>query len=159
MHSYLVAVVDGAHARFFSLTADEFSEVELSSPHLNEHSSLNNTEKPMATKGANNNLIGRKHHGHRHEKTTQHEEINRRFANKVAQHIGTLAESFNGHHLILVAEPHILGHLRDSLSHQVATKMSIYELAKDLCRLSAHDLEKYLISKQVLPSSKSKSNR
>ncbi len=158
MHSYLVAVVDGAYARFFTLTAAEFSEAEPSSPHLIEHSSLNNSEKPMAVKGPQNN-IGRKHHGHRHEKTTQFEEINRRFANKVAHQISSIAESFEGHHLILVAEPHILGNLRESLSQQVTTKMSVRELAKDLCRLSAHDLQKYLISKQLLPSAKSSTAR
>lgn len=151
MHSYLVAVVDGAYARFFTLTAVEFSEAEPSTPHLTEHSSLNNAEKPMAVKGTPNN-IGRKHHGHRHEKTTQFEEINRRFASKVAQQISTIIESFNGHHLILVAEPHILGNLRESLPNQVNTKMSIRELAKDLCRLNAHDLEKYLVNKQLLPN-------
>ncbi|MEO0867769.1 MAG: host attachment protein [Cyanobacteria bacterium J06642_11] len=155
MHSYLVAVVDGAYARFFTLTAAELPEAEPSSPHLAEHSSLNNMEKSIAVKGTKNsanNNIGRKHHGHRHEKTTQSEETNRRFANKVAHHVGTIAESFDGRHLILVAEPHILGNLRDSLPNQVTTKMTVHELAKDLCRLSAHDLEKYLINKQLLPN-------
>ena len=153
MRSYLVAVVDGAHARFFTLTAAEFSEEEQSGPHLTEHSSLNNIEKPIASKG-NNNQIGRKHHGNRHEKTTQFVEINRRFANKVLQHISTINENFTSHHLILVAEPHILGNLRESVSSHLSSNMVFSELAKDLCRLNAHDLHKYLTSKQMLPSPK-----
>lgn len=154
MRSYLVAVVDGAHARFFTLAAAEFLEQEQSGPRLIEHSNLNNTEKPIATKGDSNNLIGRKHHGHRHEKTTQFTEINRRFANKVGQHIGNVAQSTSSQHLVLVAEPHILGSLRESVSNHVPSAMSTSELTKDLCRLSAHELHKYLTSKQILPNPK-----
>ena len=100
MRSYLVAVVDGAHARFFTLAAAEFSEQGQSGPHLTEHSNLNNAEKPIATKGASNNLIGRKHHGHRHEKTTQFTAVNRRFASKVVQHIGSVAQNVSCQHLV-----------------------------------------------------------
>ncbi len=159
MRSYLVAVVDGAQARFFTLAAAEFSDQGQSGPHLTEHSSLNNAEKPIATKGNGNNSIGRKHHGSRHEKTTQFMEINRRFANTVLQHIGTITQSFAGNHLVLVAEPNILGTLRESVSNYVPSTMAISELAKDLCRLNAHDLHKYLTSKQVLPSPKRVMNR
>ena len=154
MRSYLVAVVDGAHARFFTLTTAEFSDQELSGPHLNEHSSLNNAEKPIASKGSNNNLIGRKHHGNRHEKTTLSVEVNRRFAHQVLQHISGVNESFGGHHLVLVAEPHILGSLRESAHNYLPSTMVVSELAKDLCRLKAHDLHKYLASKELLPMSK-----
>ena len=155
MRSYLVAVVDGAHARFFTLTAAEFLDQEQSGPHLTEHSSLNNAEKPIATnKAANNNLIGRKHHGNRHEKTTQFSEINRRFASKVVQHISALTQNAPIQHLVLVAEPHILGTLRESVPGHTPSTMTISELAKDLCRLNAHELHKYLTNKQILPSPK-----
>lgn len=150
MRSYLVAVVDGAHARFFTLTTAEFFDEELSGPHLTEHSSLNNVEKPIASKGSNN----RKHHGNRHEKTTVSVEVNRRFAHQVLQHISRVNESFSGHHLILVAEPHILGSLRESAHNYLPATMVVSELAKDLCRLNAHDLHKYLASKELLPTSK-----
>ncbi|MEM8615119.1 MAG: host attachment protein [Cyanobacteria bacterium P01_H01_bin.105] len=159
MRSYLVAVVDGAHARFFTLNATELLDQGQSGPHLTEHSSLNNAEKNIVTKGPSNNLIGRKHHGNRHEKTTQFAETNRRFANKVLQHIGTISQSFLGHHLVLVAEPHILGSLRDSVQNYVPSTMTISELAKDLCRLSAHELHQYLTSKQLLPSPKRTTSR
>ena len=151
MRSYLVAVVDGAHARFFTLAAAEFSDQGQSGPHLTEHSSLNNIEKPIATKGVSNNQIGRKHHGNRHEKTTQLTEINRRFASKVVQHVVTIVQRVPAHQLVLVAEPHILGALRESASGQLPSAMTVSELAKDLCRLKAHELHKYLANKQVLP--------
>ncbi|MDV3348775.1 hypothetical protein D0962_15240 [Leptolyngbyaceae cyanobacterium CCMR0082] len=154
MRSYLVAVVDGAQARFFTLNGTEFSDQGQSGPHLTEHSSLNNAEKPITTKGPSNNLIGRKHHGNRHEKTTQFTETNRRFASKVLQHIGSMAQSFSGYDLVLVAEPHILGTLRESVQNYVPGTMTINELSKDLCRLNAHELHKYLTSKQMLPGPK-----
>ncbi|MEM9482732.1 MAG: host attachment protein [Cyanobacteria bacterium P01_F01_bin.116] len=150
MRSYLVAVVDGAQARFFTLTTAEFSDQEPSGPHLTEHSSLNNVEKPIASKGSNN----RKQHGNRHEKTTVSVEANRRFAHQVLQHISSVNESFGGHHLILVAEPHILGSLRESSQNYLPSTMVVSELAKDLCRLNAHDLHKYLANKELLPTSK-----
>ena len=156
MRSYLVAVVDGAQARFFTLTTAEFSDEELSGPHLIEHSSLNNVEKPIASKGNSN---GRKHHGNRHEKTTQSVEANRRFAHRVLQQISSIHESFAGQYLILVAEPHILGNLRESAHNYIPSTMVVSELAKDLCRLNAHDLHKYLASKELLPTSKRASNR
>ena len=153
MRSYLVAVVDGAQARFFTLAAAEFSDDGQSGPHLIEHSSLNNAEKPEATKGIANNHIGRKHHGTRHEKTTQFVEMNRRFAHKVLQHISAITQNVESQHLILVAEPHTLGCLRD-VPNYVSSTMTVSELAKDLCRLSAHELHKYLTSKQMLPGPK-----
>ncbi|MEM9484352.1 MAG: host attachment protein [Cyanobacteria bacterium P01_F01_bin.116] len=159
MRSYLIAVVDGAQARFFTLAAAEFSDEGQSGPHLIEHSSLNNVEKPIAIKGIANNRIGRKHHGNRHEKTKQFVEINRRFAHKVLQHISTITQSFEAHHLILVAEPHTLGSLRESVPSYVPSTMTVSELAKDLCRLNAHDLHKYLTSKQMLPGPKRMTNR
>lgn len=158
MRSYLVAVVDGAHARFFTLAAAEFSDEGQSGPHLTEHSSLNNADKPMANKGNTNN-IGRKHHGNRHEKTTQFEETNRRFASKVLQHITTITQSFTSNHLILIAEPHILGNLRESVPNYVPSTMTVSELAKDLCRLNGHELHKYLTNKQMLPCPKRTPNR
>ncbi|MEL7508532.1 MAG: host attachment protein [Cyanobacteria bacterium J06636_28] len=159
MRSYLVTVVNGVHARFFTLAAAELSDDGQSGPHLTEHSSLNNAEKPIATKGTPNNLIGRKHHGNRHEKTTQSTEINRRFASKVLQHISTITQTSASSHLILVAEPHILGNLRESVASHVPSTMSVNELAKDLCRLNAHELHKYLTSKQMLPGPKRTINR
>ncbi len=160
MRSYLVAVVDGAQARFFTLAAVEFSDQEQSGPHLIEHSSLNNADKPLATKkGASNNLIGRKHHGNRHEKTTQFTEINRRFASKILQHLHAITQNYPNHHLILVAEPHLLGSLRESVPNHIPSTMAVSELAKDLCRLSAHDLHKYLTNKQMLPDFKRATNR
>ncbi|MEO0348757.1 MAG: host attachment protein [Cyanobacteria bacterium P01_A01_bin.15] len=158
MHSYLVAVVDGTQARFFTLDAGVPEETG-SGPRLAEHSSLNNIEKPIATKGTLNNLIGRKHHGNRHEKTTQFAEPNRRFANKVLQHISHITQSFAGQHLILVAEPHILGNLRESVSSHVPSTMTVSELTKDLCRLNAHDLHKYLTGKEMLPCPKRRGGR
>ncbi len=159
MRSYLVTVVDGVHARFFTLAAAELSDEGQSGPHLTEHSSLNNAEKPMATKGIPNNQIGRKHHGNRHEKTTQFTEINRRFAHKVLQHISAITQTSASNHLILIAEPHILGSLRESVPSHVPSNMPVSELAKDLCRLNAHELHKYLTSKQMLPSPKRVTNR
>lgn len=159
MRSYLVAVVDGAQARFYTLAATEFSDQEQSGPHLTEHSSLNNADKPIATKGTSNNLIGRKHHGNRHEKTTQFTETNRRFASKVLQHLTKITQNHPNHHLVLVAEPHILGSLRDSIANRIPSTMTVSELAKDLCRLNAHELHKYLASKQMLPHLKRTQHR
>ena len=151
MRSYLVAVVDGAQARFFTLNATESIDQGQPGPHLTEHSSLNNIEKTIATKGTSHNLIGRKHHGSRHEKTTHSAETGRRFTSKVLLHIGSIAKSVPSHHLVLVAQPHMLGSLRDSVRNYVPSAMVISELAKDLCRLSAHELHKYLTTKQLLP--------
>ncbi|MEA5466277.1 host attachment protein [Leptothoe sp. PORK10 BA2] len=58
-----------------------------------------------------------------------------------------------------MAEPHILGNLREAVQSHLPSTMVVSELAKDLCRLNAHDLQKYLASKQLLPTSKRISSR
>ncbi len=151
MHSYLVAVVDGAHARFLTFSTAEFPDTELTSSHLTEHSSLNSAEKPLAVKREADNPIGRKHHGQRHDRPKQSAEMDRRFASLVVEQLNSVAQDARSQQIVLAAEPHVLGHLRELIPSHFSAAVEIRELAKDLCRLRPHDLHQYLAGKKLLP--------
>jgi protein required for attachment to host cells len=62
-------------------------------------------------------------------------------------------ESHRIRHLLLVAEPQMLGIVRES-NAEISKTIEVKELAKDLCQFSVRDLHEYLASKKLLPARK-----
>jgi protein required for attachment to host cells len=63
-------------------------------------------------------------------------------------------ESHKIRHLLLVAEPQMLGIVREPINAEISKTIEVKELAKDLCQLSGRDLHEYLASKKLLPARK-----
>jgi protein required for attachment to host cells len=158
MTRFLVAVVNGAKARFLTLEPLDAPELE-SGPDLIERCDLVNPTFEMAgqdlwanTKTGRNRGGGGKSHNYDDHRGNHLVEFERRFAQDIGAAIDTLIAKYELNTLILVAEPQILGVLRDCLYSSNARSVTTDELAKDLCRLKARQLHDYLAQKDLLPA-------
>lgn len=161
MNTYLVAVVDGTTARFLILKPVALPEYE-SGPKLVELDGLFTDEKEQSgadlwatTKpGRNRGTLGQAH-GYDDHREQHMAEFNRRFAQSVAHRIHELIKAHNVNSLVLVAEPQILGLLRDAIASVLPESVMMQDLAKDLCALKPHELQNYLAKQDLLPAYRS----
>jgi protein required for attachment to host cells len=158
MNQFLLAVIDGTKARFLTLEPADLSEPK-SRPHFIEQKCLLNPDQELqgqelwasAKTGRNRGIAGQAHSyddGRDHHRV----EFERRFAQMITTQILHLIEAHQAQQLLLIAEPKILGLVRDVLVPVLPKKVTINELAKSLCQLNPHELFEYLMSKQLLPA-------
>jgi len=157
MTRFLVAVVNGAKARFLTLEPLDAPELE-SGPDLIERCDLVNPAFEMAgqdlwanTKTGRNRGGGGKGHNYDDHRDNHLVEFGRRFAQDIVIEIDKIIKEYELNSLILVAEPQILGVLRECLHGSNGRSITIDELAKDLCRLKSRQLHDYLSQKDLLP--------
>uniref|UniRef100_A0A832M1A6 Host attachment protein n=1 Tax=Oscillatoriales cyanobacterium SpSt-402 TaxID=2282168 RepID=A0A832M1A6_9CYAN len=156
MQNYIVAVVNSTKARFFVLESDEletepnfrFTEIEelCSSTQELQGQDLWSTTKP----GRNRGTAGQAHGYDDHRENHQVEFI-RRFAREITAKLSQLIKTSHSRQLLLVAEPNIMGIMRDILTPDLPKNLKLNELTKDLCQLKAHELHEYLAKKDLLP--------
>ena len=159
MSNYCVVVAGGGEARFFTLEGSELPELE-SGPSLVEHEVLINPEKGMHggelwsddKSGRNRGPSGA--HGYDDHREQHAEELLRRFAHSVAGKCAEVVQRSGAKHLVLVAEKHMLGHLRKHLEGALKDGVSIRESAKELSRLPAAELHAHLAKEALLPERK-----
>lgn len=156
MSDYCVVVADGARARLFSLEQADIGEA---GPNLVEISDLANPEAEEAGKeiysedksGRNVSTGGGGAHGYDDHRDRHAEENERRFAKQiVAATAEALAQQKAGC-LVVAADPRMMGHLRDAMGSS-APGLKVKEVAKDLTKLSTHDLHEHLAADQLLPA-------
>lgn len=153
MTRFLVAVVDGAKAKFLTLEPVAVPEVE-SGPDLIERCELLNpaAETPGQDLGASRNRgSGSRGHSYDDRRGNYLVEFERRFAQAIGAQMEALIKSHDLNTLVLVAEPQILGTLRDCLAG-VNSRLRVQELAKDLCKMKPRQLQDYLAQRGVLPT-------
>ena len=154
---YLVVVADGTCARFFTLESATQPSFE-SGPHLLEHDDLVNPEheqgggdKYSSTRtGLNLNQHGGPSHGYDDHRAQHEQEHERRFARDIAARAVSLAQENHAGHLVLTAERHMLGLLRDALKIPVKLGIEVRELAKDLTKLPPKQIHERLATAGVL---------
>ena len=158
MKQAVVAVLDGTRARFFTLETAEFPEYE-SSPNLVEHESLTNKTKELAGKDlwANIKTGGNRgsrsqSHGYDDHRENHLNEFERSFAKEIESKIIALVQERDARQLLLVAEPQMLGFIRESLTPHLPKNVKLQELAKDLCKLKPLDIHEYLAHKNLIPA-------
>lgn len=155
-----VTVVNGTKARFFTLQYPELPEYE-SGPNLIEIECFTQTAKELQgkelwanTKTGGNH--GSAHQGHGYDDHRQNHllEFERNFAKAIASKINNLTQEHQSEQVILVAEPQILGIVREAINGQIPKYLKIQELAKDLCKHKPLAIQEYLASKNLLPHRK-----
>jgi protein required for attachment to host cells len=162
MRPVLVVVADGAKARFFSLETAEIPEYE-SSPYLIEDEVLVNPDQdlsgqelwsgPQSQAGHHQEGKGPAHSYD--DRRQKHEmEFERRFAQEIAAEILKRPQTVQAQKLCLIAEPRLLGLLREVLIPALPKTWVLYELDKNLCHLNPQELQEYLANKDLLPSLK-----
>ncbi|WP_019502170.1 host attachment protein [Pseudanabaena sp. PCC 6802] len=158
MSKYLVAAIDGTKARFLTL---ENGELGAPGPHPVEHEGLVSPAKAMqgqelwssSKTGRNRGVSGQ---AHSYDDRREHHtiEFERRFAHAIATRIVDLVQTHRTEQLLLVAEPQILGLMREALAPALPKHLKMSELAKDLCHFKPHELHEYLASRELLPAYK-----
>ncbi|WP_017297815.1 host attachment protein [Nodosilinea nodulosa] len=157
MTRFLVAVVDGAKARFLTLEPVATPDLE-SGPDLIKRCELANPAIEMSgqdlwanTKTGRNRGNGSRGHSYDDHRGNHLVEFERRFAQAIGAQIEALIAAHDLNTLVLAAEPQILGILRECLAG-ANSRFQVQELAKDLCRMKPRQLQEYLAQKGLLPN-------
>ncbi|HEY9727972.1 MAG TPA: host attachment protein [Chroococcales cyanobacterium] len=157
MSQFLVAVIDGTRARFFTLEQAEIPEFE-SGPNLIEHEGLFNElsgkELWSSVRTGRNQGSASQAHAYDDGRNNQVVEFGRRFAQMIATELLNLIQVCRTQRVILIAEPRILGILREALAPLLPKNLQIQELTKDLCKLKPLELHEHLATKNFLPARK-----
>ena len=150
-----MVVADGARARIFLL---EPGGGQAGAPSLVEKADLANAgysargaDAPhMRTERNTNRQTGPMHAVG--EKREQHRlEAERRFGVRIAERVAEVVKGWNEGSIVLVADPRLLGLMREMLREAVKSEITLKELAKDYTRLSATELHEHLASNGLIP--------
>ncbi|OGA53634.1 MAG: hypothetical protein A3F74_02380 [Betaproteobacteria bacterium RIFCSPLOWO2_12_FULL_62_58] len=155
MTNWCVVVADGARARIFVLEpgggragdpsllekADlanaGYSARGADAPHMRTERNTNRQTGPM-------HAVGEKREQHRLE-------VERRFGVRIAERVAEVVKGWNEGSIVLVADPRLLGLMREMLREAVKSEITLKELAKDYTRLSATELHEHLASNGLIP--------
>lgn len=157
MVKFAVAVINGTQARFFTLDSSQRSPYE-SSPKLMEQEGLSDSKKELSAQelwantktGCNRGLKGQAHSYDDHRQNHQIE-FEKKFASQISNELLKLMEVQEAKKLILVAEPQVLGLMREEMTDYAFTKLTITEVAKDICQFTVDQIHDYLANKNLLP--------
>lgn len=158
MGKFAVAVINGTQARFFTLDSAAISEYE-SSPNLLEHPGLSEPTKEMLgqelwanTKTGRNRGTSGQAHSYDDHRQNHEIEFEKRFANEITNTMLNIVQTHQARQLILVAEPQILGLMREAMTDKLFKNLNIKEVAKDICHFSVTQIHDYLAKKELLPA-------
>lgn len=118
---------------------------------LNPIQSQAGRELWTSSKSGGNRGTTRQSHGYDDHRQSHLKEFDRRFAHTINAGITHFIHTYPIQHILLVAEPQILGHLRPILMATLPKALLPVEVAKDLCNLSVSEIYKYLLDQQLLP--------
>lgn len=79
-------------------------------------------------------------------------ELERRFAVEIARKVAVLARNWTEGSVVLVADPRMLGFMRDAARDALRREISVKELAKDYANLTASRLRDHLAQSGVFPA-------
>ena len=158
MSQYLIKVMNGATARFFTLESATLSGVE-SDLKLVEHEGIISPERGLPgeavwanTKSGRNRGVSGQAHSYDDHRQNHRIEFERRFAQSIATQLRNLAQTHQAQQLILIAEPQILGLMREVCIPLLPKQLKVNELTRDLCHLKPQELHEYLAEKGQLPA-------
>lgn len=156
MSKHLVIIVNKTKARF--LTLRDPQPLEQSGPPLVEQQEVLNPIQNQAgrelwtsTKSGGNRGATRQVHGYDDHRQSHLDEFDRRFAQAIIAEISNFIPNHHTRHVLLIAEPQILGYLRPILTATLPKNIVLQEVAKDLCKLSVSEIYKYLHNQRLLP--------
>jgi protein required for attachment to host cells len=154
--TWCVVTADGARARFFTLHSPETPELE-GGPDLVEHEDLVNPEsllKPSdvrAPSGRHRPPTGQVSHAYDDHRANQAAEHQARFARYVAERLTDFAAQRGAKHLVLSADPRLLGLLRPELERRLGAELDVRELARDVSGLTRPQIHEQLSDAGLLP--------
>lgn len=159
--SACIVVADGGRARLFvpvvgDQTPDGVTLVERESL-VNPDYRAHGADSPGRTKSER---VTNRQAGDVHPieaRRDQHRlELERRFAREIAQHVARFMQGRSDGSVVLVAEPRLLGLVREPLRNALNQGVELKELAKDYSRLSAAELRDQLALHRIVPARSSR---
>ncbi len=160
MSSTCIIVAARDHARFFTLqpTSDptpNHGQVLVESGKVrNDEAGKPGTEVWSNIRAGRNRSHNGGGHGYGDHRNRHEIEVDRRFAQDIASQAEKLARTSKANHVVVVAQSKTLGNLRDALGHLGKSGIRVSEVAKDLSKLAAHDLQDELSKDHLLPKRK-----
>ncbi|WP_088242884.1 host attachment protein [Calothrix rhizosoleniae] len=157
MNQVLVTVIDRSRARFLILEGAQFPEHE-SGPNLLEQKNILNPIQKLQgkelwanVKPGRNQGSGGKAHAYNDRRENHVVEFERRFAQMITREILDFTQSLNIQQVLLVAEPKILGIVRQEVIPVLPKNLQIQDLPKDLCNHKPLEIHEHLASYNLLP--------
>ncbi len=152
-----IIVADGGRGRLFAVVEDGSTQGRVS---LVERESLVNPDyrargedSPGRTKSER---VTNRQAGDVHPidaRRDQHRlELERRFAREIAEHAAQFTRGWSHGSVVLVAEPRLLGLVREPLHRALNPAVELKELAKDYSHLTAAELRDHLALNCMIPS-------
>ena len=163
MSDYLIVVVNRAQARFFTLEPVEFPELE-SGPRLITHTELGNLEILDAQEMYTDSKTGRGTapqgggvHGYDDKRDKHLDELRRRFAIRVLEHIQKLVRVERVRTVILAASARMRRFLYPNLETLTREGYRVCKLSKNIINLSPQKIHEYLADDGLVPKQKKRS--
>jgi hypothetical protein len=163
MSDYLIVVVNRAQARFFTLEPVEFPELE-SGPRLTTHTELGNLEILDAQEMYTDSKTGRGTapqgggvHGYDDKRDKHLDELRRRFAIRVLEHIQKLVRVERVRTVILAASARMRRFLYPNLETLTREGYRVCKLSKNIINLSPQKIHEYLAKDGLVPKQKKRS--
>ena len=144
-------VADGTRARFLSVRYEENDEFEVVAT-FQEHEALTNPEGHVAGQslfsnaksGRNRAHGGGPAHGYDDHRDQHQRETQRRFAQQIGLQAKSFGEQLELASWLLIAEPRMLGLLRQELEPRLPAGVPVSELAEDLTKRDLNHLRRVL---------------
>ena len=159
MNRTCIIVADIKLARFYGIEAVESPRVKMK---LVERTSLSSSSSDLKALGTS--VSGRPHtetntnrgSGPVHPMGAQRDrhrvELERRFGHEIASQAAEVTKAWNKGTIVLVAEPRLLGLMREPLRKALHQGIELKELAKDYAQLTASELRDQLDLTGLVPA-------
>jgi protein required for attachment to host cells len=152
-----IIVADGARARFMTLEVPADTALD-GGARLVERDDLVNPEADVADRDLYSDRRGRGHSSkdgaahalddHRGQHQHEHE---RRYARRLVERAEAFVSQQQARHLVLVAEPRLLGTFRQQNDSRALAALDLVEISENLSRRTLEDIQAILASKGLVP--------
>jgi protein required for attachment to host cells len=157
MNDTFIIVADAKRARFFAV---EPSDAPRNKFKLVERVTLVNPDVEGVRKGGAGRVkterISNRQAGDIHPieaRRQQHRiELERRFGREITQQAVTLSRAWKGGTIVLIAEPRLLGLMREDLRDALDPAVELKELARNYAQLTPSELQEHLDLKRLVPA-------
>ena len=151
MKSYCVVVADNARARFFHL-GDGNNLVEVDDLVNPEGEAAGKEIYAENKSGRNSAPMQAGAHGYDDHRNGRRQQVEQRFAHQIADKAVNSAGRHQANQLLIVANDHLLGRLRNELKVPPTAKIQVKEVAKNLSKLKPSELHEHLAADGVVPA-------
>lgn len=150
-----VVVADGARARLFladAAGADDTQLVEMEDLVNAEYQARGRDVLPAVHSTRNTGRQSGPMHPYAQRRLRHRLELEKRFAQDVAGKVAALTQSWSRGSVVLIAEPRMLGLLREAGRGVIRHGVAVKELAKDYTQLTVFELQEQLARSGIIRS-------